>query len=162
MYDAIIAGLEHVQQSELPKRVLAIISDGGDNASTHTLKETLEKISESNTIIYSIGIYNEYDRDRNPKVLKQVANITGGEAYFPKSASRLSEVCKRIATDIRSQYTLGYMPSNQKKDGSYRKIRVSVETPNLGRASVRTRSGYIAPHDALDEKNREKAREQTN
>ena len=86
-----MAGLEHVQQSELQKRALAGVSDGGYNASSHTLKETLDMTAESNTLIYSVGIYNEFGRDHNPKVLKQLANATGGEAYFPRSASQLSD-----------------------------------------------------------------------
>ncbi len=151
LYDAVIAGLDHLQQSDLPKRVLVIISDGGDNASDHTLKETLDMIAQSNALIYTIGIYNEHDRERNPKVLKQLSDISGGETYFPKSGSQLSEACKSIATDIRSQYTLGYIPSNQKKDGSYRKIRVSVNAPNLRKVIVRTRSGYIAPRRGPNE-----------
>ena len=147
LYDAVMAGLEHVQQSELQKRALVVVSDGGDNASSHTLKETLDMTAESNTLIYSVGIYNEFGRDHNPKVLKQLANATGGEAYFPRSASQLSDTCKRIATDMRSQYTLGYIPTNQKKDGNYRKIRVAVNAPDIGKVIVRTRPGYIAPQE---------------
>lgn len=148
LYDAVVAGLEHVQQSDLTKRVLVVVSDGGDNASRHTLKETLDMTTESNTLIYSVGIYDRNDLDQNPKVLKQLAGITGGGAYFPRNLSQLSETCKRIATEIRSQYTLGYIPSNQKKDGTYRKIRVEVKAENAGKLAVRTRSGYIAPGDS--------------
>jgi len=147
LFDAIVSGLEHIQQSELPRKVLVVVSDGGDNASSHTLQETLDMIAGTNTLIYGIGIYNEYDRESNPELLRRIADISGGEAYFPRSASRLSQACKRIATDIRSQYTLGYIPTNQKKDGNYRKIRVEVQKPDIGRVTVRTRSGYLAPKE---------------
>jgi Ca-activated chloride channel family protein len=147
LYDAVIAGLEHVQESKLSKRVLVIVSDGGDNASRHTLKEALDMAETSNTLIYSIGIYDEYDRDRNPKVLKRFASITGGEAFFPDSITELPGICRHIASNIRTQYTLGYIPSNQKKDGTYRSIRVSVHAPDRGRLKVRTRSGYLVPND---------------
>jgi len=145
LYDAVTAGLDHLGQAELPKRVLVVISDGGDNASTRTLEETLDMATASNALIYCIGIYDEHARDRNPKVLKQLAEISGGDVYFPRGESELSQACKRIAKDIRSQYTLGYIPGNQKKDGSYRKIRVTVDAPGEGNLTVRTRSGYMAP-----------------
>lgn len=147
LYDAIVSGLEHIQQSGLQRKVLVVVSDGGDNASRHTLKETLDMIAQSNTLIYCVGIYSEYDRERNPKVLRQIAEISGGEAYFPQSPARLSEVCKRIATSIRSQYTLGYIPSNHKKDGSFRKIRITAKNSNGETLTVRTRSGYLAPKE---------------
>jgi Ca-activated chloride channel homolog len=145
LYDAVIAGLEHVQQSDLPKRVLVVISDGGDNASSHSMKEALDTAIESNALIYSIGIYDEFDREHNPKALKQLASMTGGEAFFPRSLSQLSSICTRIATDIRSQYTLGYVPSNQNKDGSYRSIRFVLKARDKNKLTVRTRSGYRAP-----------------
>jgi Ca-activated chloride channel family protein len=145
LYDALIAGLEHVQMSELPKRALVIVSDGGDNASSHTLKEAMDMAAASNALIYSIGIYDEYDREQNPKVLKRLANITGGDAFFPTNVSQLSDICRHIAADIRSQYTLGYVPGSPNRDGGYRSIRVSVHAPDLGRLTIRTRSGYLAP-----------------
>lgn len=146
LYDAVIDGLEHVQTSELRRRVLVVVSDGGDNSSHHTLNQVLDRAAASNAVIYTIGIYDEYDRDSNPKVLRKIAKITGGEAFFPKSLGQLSDICDRIAKDVRSQYTLGYIPSNQNKDGKYRNIRVSVKDPEMGRLTVRTRSGYVVPN----------------
>lgn len=143
LYDAIVAGLEHVQHSELTRRVLVVISDGKDNSSRRTLKEATDMAAASNTMIYTIGIYSNR-RESNPKALRQLAEITGGEVYFPGNGAQLSAACRHIATDIRSQYTLGYVPTNQKKDGVYREIKVTVNAPNAGRLTVRTRSGYLA------------------
>jgi Ca-activated chloride channel family protein len=148
LYDALVDGLEHVGASKLPRRVLVVVSDGGDNSSRHTLKQVFDLAARSNAMIYAIGIYDEYDRESNPKVLRNIARVTGGEAFFPKNSSQLSEICDRIAKDVRSQYTLGYIPSNQNNDGKYRSIRVSVKSPETGRLTVRTRSGYVAPHEA--------------
>jgi Ca-activated chloride channel homolog len=148
LYDAVVAGLERVQQSDLPKKVLVIMSDGGDNASRHTMEETLDMAVRSNALIYSIGLYNQHEKQINPKVLKRLAVISGGEAYFPNNLSQVSEICQEIATTIRSQYTLGYSPINQKKDGSYRSIRVNIkDAPGRGRLTVRTRSGYLTPEE---------------
>jgi Ca-activated chloride channel homolog len=142
LYDAVLAGLEHVKQSALTKKVLVVISDGGDNASKHTLDEALEMAKASSSLIYSVGIFDDRNKQRKPEILEKLAEISGGNAFFPKMDSDLSDVCRRIAVDIRSQYTLGYAPSNQNKDGRFRKIRVNVQSPKQEKLTVRTRSGY--------------------
>lgn len=144
-HDAVLSGLEHVEQSLLPKKVLIVVSDGADNASRQTREEMLQRAAASETIIYSIGIYDDHESQKDLGLLKQLAHITGGEAYFPRNAGQLARVCRRIATDIRAQYTLGYVPRNQKSDGRYRNIRVDVKAANRGELTARTRSGYPAP-----------------
>jgi VWFA-related protein len=146
LYDAVIAGLQHVELSSLPKRVLILISDGGDNASSHTEEEMFEAAEHSNSQIFSIGIYDPHDRHKNPKMLKRLAGATGGDAFFPANISHLSEICRKIAADIRSQYTLGYVPANQEKSGAYRSIRVAIKgNADRGKLILRTRSGYKLP-----------------
>ena len=83
LYDAIEAGLAHLKKATLDKKVLIVISDGGDNASHHTLGQVLESAGRSDAIIYTIGLFDEYDEDRNPGVLKKIARATGGEAFLP-------------------------------------------------------------------------------
>ncbi len=152
LYDAVREGMDHLIEGGMRRNVLVIISDGGDNASRHTCQETLDSAVASNVLLYTIGIYDQNSSDKDPKVLKQLAHTTGGEVYFPSSSSQLPEICRRIAADIRSQYTLGYIPSNQERDGSYRKIRVTVNSPEHGKLTVRTRPGYLAPKESDDEK----------
>jgi len=142
LYDALCEGLDHVGLSELQKKVLVIISDGADNSSKNTLNDALLKAKASSALIYSIGVYDERNRDRSPKVLRDLAEISGGRAFFPESASELPDVCRRIAVDVRSQYTLGYNPADQEMDGRFRKIRVDVLSPGGEKLKVRTRSGY--------------------
>jgi Ca-activated chloride channel homolog len=142
LYDAVFAGLEHLKQSALTKKVLVLISDGGDNASKHTLDEALEMAKASSSLVYSVGIFDDRNKQRRPEILEKLAEISGGKAYFPKMDSDLLEVCRRIAIEIRSQYTLGYSPSNQNKDGRFRKIRVNVQSTGQEVLTVRTRSGY--------------------
>jgi len=96
-------------------------------------------------IIYTIGLFDEEDPDRNPHVLKQLARETGGEAFLPQSVRDVVPVCEQIARDIRSQYTIAYVPTNRKQDGTYRTIQVKTSAPGRGRLLVRTRSGYYAP-----------------
>jgi Ca-activated chloride channel family protein len=145
LYDAVAAALEHLKKGNRDKKVLIVISDGGDNASHHNLIQTMATARQSDAIIYTIGIFGEEDEDRNPHVLKELAKDTGGEAFLPESLKDLTPICERIAHDIRNQYTLAYVPTNRKRDGTYRAIQVKASGQGRGRLSVRTRAGYFAP-----------------
>ncbi|MFY9911254.1 MAG: VWA domain-containing protein [Candidatus Sulfotelmatobacter sp.] len=144
LYDAIAAALEHVKKGSRDKKVLIVISDGGDNASKHKLSEIMALAAQSEVIIYTIGIFDEQDEDRNPGVLKRLAKETGGEAYLPESLKEVAPLCEQIAHDIRNQYTIAYVPTDRNRDGSYRAIQVKASAPGLGRLLVRTRTGYFA------------------
>ena len=78
-------------------------------------------------------------------MLKRLAKDTGGEAFLPESLKDVTPICERIAHDIRNQYTIAYVPTNRKRDGTYRVIQVKASAPGRGRLSVRTRTGYFAP-----------------
>ena len=134
-----------VAAHERYKGALIVVSDGGDNASKHTLAEIMALAGQPNAIIYTIGIFDDEDPDRNPKVLKRLAKQTGGEAFFPESLADVTPTCELIARDIRSQYTIAYVPTNRKRDGTYRVIQVKASAPGHGRLAVRTRTGYFAP-----------------
>jgi VWFA-related protein len=104
----------------------------------------MELAGQSSAVIYTIGIFDESDEDRNPGVLKRLAQATGGEAFFPDDLGEVVAICQRIARDIRHQYTIGYVPLNPARDGAYRAIRVLVRARGHEGLSVRTRTGYIA------------------
>jgi Ca-activated chloride channel homolog len=142
LYDAIAVALEHLQAEPSEKKVLLLISDGGDNASSHTLAQVLQMAQSANVLIYTIGLFDENSADQNPSVLAKFARETGGLAYLPMSPSEVVSDCKEIAADIRHQYTLGYNPSATGRSG-YRKIRVGVTLAGRGRLTVRTREGYF-------------------
>ncbi len=145
LYDAVDDALTHLKLGHRDKKVLLVISDGGDNASLHTRKEVMAMADHSNAIVYTIGIFDENDRDRNPGVLKQLAKATGGEAFLPESVAQLAGICEQIATDIRQQYTIAYFPTNRRQDGTYRSIRVTADAPGYRNLLVETRAGYYAP-----------------
>jgi Ca-activated chloride channel family protein len=145
LYDAVVAALDHLQQGNQEKKVLIVISDGGDNASRHKLAEIMALAGQPNIIIYTIGIFDEQDADRNPHVLKQLAKDTGGEAFLPESLKDVAPICERIARDIRNQYTIAYVSTNRARDGRYRTLQVKASAPGAGRLVVRTRTGYFAP-----------------
>ncbi len=143
LYDAILKAQERLKASTREKKVLIVISDGGDNASTHNLPDVLKTAEQSSTVVYAIGIFDAEDPDKNPGVLQRLASETGGEAFFPGQLDQVVAICERIARDIRSQYTLGYVPANPAKPGSYRRIGVAARTPGQPKLFVRTRAGYI-------------------
>jgi len=145
LYDAMDAALDHLSLGRMDKKVLIVISDGGDNASQHTLDSILSKARHSDAIIYSIGIYDDADEDRKPGVLRRFAADTGGEVFLPAEVQDVVPICKNIARQIRSQYTLAYLPTNKSHNGAYRLIQVQAAAAGRGRMLVRTRSGYYAP-----------------
>jgi Ca-activated chloride channel homolog len=144
LYDAVFEARKRLQTGTHEKKVLMVISDGGDNASAHTLDEVLKLAGQSTIEVYTIGIFDASDADRNPGVLRRLAGVTGGEAFFPDEYSEAVGICQRIARDIRNQYTIGYLSSSATRPGTYRSIRVSAGAAGLGKLFVRTRSGYIA------------------
>lgn len=143
LYDAIFAALGHVRESSLQMKFLIVISDGGDNASTHKLPELIAAIRKSQVVIYTVGLFDQLDTDRNPGVLKRLAHESGGEAFFPEKTAQVTSVLQSIAQDIRNQYLIGYTPSDTSPDRTYRAIHVTVTAPHSSAWIVRTRSGYV-------------------
>jgi VWFA-related protein len=144
LYDAVAGGLEHLNKGNRNKKVLIVISDGGDNASSRKLDQIMTMAGRSDAIIYTIGVFDENDPDRDPGMLKQLAKATGGMAFLPGSVKDVVPICERIAHDIRNQYTIAYVPSNEKQDGTYRALQVKAGTPDRKSLIVRTRAGYYA------------------
>ena len=155
LYDAIAKGLEELQAGSRDKKVLIVVSDGGDNASAHSLAQVMKLAGQSSAVVYTIGIFQAEDTERNLGVLKDLAQATGGEAFLPEELPEVTAICERIARDIRHQYTIGYVPNNPTHDGVYHAIRVLARAEgHHGRLSVRTRTGYIASGEPRrDEKN---------
>jgi len=97
LYDAAIVALQRLQPGARDKKVLLLISDGGDNASGHSLAQLLQLAGQSRVVIYAIGIFDSDDPDRNPGVLRRLAVATGGEAFFPGEHDEVVAICDRIA-----------------------------------------------------------------
>ena len=142
LYDAVIEALSRLQEGTSDKKVLIVISDGGDNASKTSLDHVLRMAEQSSAMVYAIGVFSPDDPDRNPRVLRRLAVETGGEAFFPAQIAETVGICERIARDIRDQYTIGYSSMNQKRDAAYHKIRLTAQPKDNGKLSVRTRAGY--------------------
>src|SRR4029077_14166554 len=92
-------------------------------------------------------LFDEGDTDNNPRVLRQIARSTGGEAFFPEKTSEVVSICERIAADLRSQYTIAYSPMNRTHDEGYRTIKVTAAGLHGAKLFARTRAGYVASPD---------------
>jgi VWFA-related protein len=124
--------------------VLIVVSDGADNASKHTLSQVMVMADQSDALVYTIGVFDATDPDRNPRVLRRLAQETGGRAFFPHRLDDILPISQQIAQDIRNQYTIAYVPTNRRQDGSYRTIKVTTRWHPRGKLTVRARSGYYA------------------
>lgn len=147
LYDAVVAGLDRLNEASRPRRILIVISDGGDNASAAKLEDALARARQSNVTIYTIGLFDPDDGDTNPGVLKKLARETGGERFLPDSPGRLLQDCQHVAREIRSGYTIGYVPPDH--DGAFHRVRVEIQPPER-RLTIRTRPGYFAAGPITD------------
>ncbi len=125
------------------RKVLLVITDGIDNASVITRDRIEKQAEERDTVIFAVGLFGTEDRAKPGRhELDQLAERSGGMAYYPAGIDEIGPVALEIARQIRNQYTIAYAPLNQVLDGTYRAIRVTVSAPE--RLSVRTRAGYRA------------------
>jgi len=142
LYDAVTDALARLDGSSHARRVLVLVSDGGDNASKAGLTEVLERAKRSNVTMYTIGLFDEATSDINPDALKRLAETTGGQRFLPKSPGPLMVACEQIAHEIRNSYTVGYEPPEA--DGRFHRLRVELTDPRYRGLKVRTRPGYVA------------------
>jgi VWFA-related protein len=141
LYDAVVQGLERLTHGQHTRQVLVLISDGSDNASATTLNDVLVRTRASEAAIFTVMLKDPIDREGNPRLLKRLAEETGGEAFEPDALDDMPKTLEHIARDIRSAYTIGFVPSSAEGDRALRKLRVDVRTQ--GRTlKARTRGGY--------------------
>jgi Ca-activated chloride channel family protein len=150
LYDATLEGLRKLELGHRGKKALLVISDGGDNASESTRAQMLEAVQRTVATIYTVGIFGPEDRDKDPGILKQMARISGGEAFFPATVPDTIPVCRGIAKEIRSRYTIGYVPQSGKPGGALRRIQVTVSSEGKGKLSAHTRESYRYVDDSKD------------
>ncbi len=152
LYDAIIGSLDHLKKGVKEKKVLLIVTDGEDNTSRNSLEKTVREIQKTDTVIYTIGLLgqeNKRSAKNAKKALTEIAQASGGLAFFPENVDDVHAICEQVAGDIRHQYTLAYYPSNAARDGTFRSVRVDVIPPRgHGKLVARTRNGYYAPNAA--------------
>jgi VWFA-related protein len=151
LYDAVVASAEHLKQNaRLEKKVIFLVTDGEDNASSETLEQAVKQLQvDGGPSVYAIGILGDEDHPkRAKKALQIVAERTGGIAFFPKTLDEVDSISRTIANDIRNQYAIGYKPLSPKKAGEFRQIRVEAKAKGHSKLVVRTKSGYYAGAEA--------------
>jgi Ca-activated chloride channel homolog len=146
MRDALRMGIEHLRHgSKREKKILLVVTDGEDNASVETLDHVIQSAQQNGVIIYSIGLLSDdepHEAERAKRALDALTFATGGQVWYPQELSEVDGIAHEVAHEIRSQYILGYTPTNLAQDGTFRRIRVTLNAP--GDPTVRTRSGYYA------------------
>src|SRR5215213_3295452 len=150
LYDACYLGVEKVQRGAHPKRALLLISDGQDNDSRYTFNELRKLLKESDVTLYAIGILSGSDAGSSlgmegQGILDELSGVSGGKAFFPRSAAEMDDIFEQIALELRHQYSIGYKPETFANDGKWHKVKVKVTPPRgLPRLFVRSKEGYYA------------------
>ena len=144
LYDAVYMGLSYVMEGTNEKKALILITDGEDNTSRYSPGEIREFAKESSVQIYSIGQIGA--EGYGMEIIRQLVSITGGRAFFPSNFNELDYYIDLIHAELRNQYVLGYRPSNRMRDGKWRHIKVTLDTPaGIPKLKIHAREGYYAP-----------------
>jgi Ca-activated chloride channel family protein len=147
LYDAVVASADHLKRNaRLEKKVLFVVTDGEDNASNGNLEQAVKQLQEENgPSVYAIGILGDEEHPKRAKrALEIIAQRTGGIAFFPRTLDEVDEISRTVAHDIRTQYTIGYKPTNPRGAGGFRTVRIEAKSKGHGKMVVRTKSGYYA------------------
>ena len=160
--DAVYLSVERLNQSntaqkdlDRTRRAIVLVTDGEDRSSYYSEAQLLELLKESDVQIFVVGFVKALSDDKgfiskSPQgkakaFLERLASATGGKSYFPASAAEMGPIAKDIAAELRTQYSIGYIPSNDRKDGTFRNIRVSIpDGPGGAKRIAITRAGRTA------------------
>ncbi|MGB8012687.1 MAG: VWA domain-containing protein [Terriglobales bacterium] len=151
LYDAIVASAEKLRkEAKLEKKVIFVVTDGGDNESNETLEQAVRRLqADGGPTVYAIGILEKEEHPKRAKHdLKVMSERTGGIAFFPQTLDEVDAISRTVAHDIRTQYTIGYKPTTPKTQGGYREVKVEAHAHGGGKLTVRTKSGYYAGGEA--------------
>jgi len=161
LYDAIYLSADHLKSGKKDKKAILLITDGEDNVSKYKFDKVFDTLRQSKGVtLYAIGLLEEDDQrgglfhpapSKKAKAdLIKFADVTGGQAFFPKNLDEVEDLTKRIAHDIRNHYTITYTPTNAHLDGTYREITVKVTPPkNMGKITSHAKPGYYAQKPAI-------------
>jgi Ca-activated chloride channel family protein len=146
MYDAIGLYIDGAS-AQTGRKIMLLYTDGGDTRSALRFGELLDLLKASDVTVYAIGVLEHQTQSAklaHRPILQQIAEATGGQAFFPLSAKNLDAVYAQVVAEIRAQYTLGYVSTNPRTDGSWRKVEIKVARKDGREYRVRARKGYYA------------------
>jgi Ca-activated chloride channel family protein len=144
LYDAIGTYLDGADQ--LPgRKIMVMYTDGGDTKSALSFTETVTLLKASQVTVYAIGLVENTGSARTDLRMKlqQLAETTGGQAFFPSQMKEVESTYEKVLGEIHAQYHLGYLSTNTSTDGAWRKVEIKLKRPEL---KVRTRKGYFGPY----------------
>ena len=148
IYDAVGVYLDGAAGQD-GRKIMLLYTDGGDTRSSMSFHELTELLKASDVTMFVIGELEHQPaslQHQQRMTMSQMAELTGGQAYFPTSVKQLDEVYAKVLAEIRAQYTIGYVSTNQKLDGSWRKVEVRITRKDNRGLRVRARKGYFAPY----------------
>lgn len=154
LYDACFGALEKMERAAHRKRVLLLLTGGGqDDASTHKQDKLRRLIATSGILLYSVApaaLDGEFVDYTGQKQLQEMAGATGGHAYFTDNGALMDEVIERIAMELRYQYIVGFTPANAAQSGKWNKVKIKVTPPQkfIKNVLVRSSEGYFSPSPA--------------
>jgi len=146
LYDALGLFLDGADENQ-GRTILVIFTDGGDTRSTIRLNDVVTLVRASHVTVYTVGFMDNQRGGRRGESriqLTQIAAEAGGEAFFPSTMEQVEKAYDRILQQIRAQYHLGFVSTNTKQDGSWRKVEVKVKRPDLKDVRLQARKGYFA------------------
>jgi Ca-activated chloride channel homolog len=146
LYDAMGVYLDGASDDE-GRKILVLYTDGGDTHSTISFGDLMTLIRASDVTVYSVG-FLEHSRGRIEERahLMQIAEATGGQAFFPSTMKDIDASYDKVVAQIRAQYSLAYTSTNTKQDGAWRKVEIRVTRPDLKGSKILARRGYFAPY----------------
>jgi Ca-activated chloride channel family protein len=148
MYDAIGVYLDGADGQE-GRKIMVLYTDGGDTRSTLRFSEVVDLLKASDVTVYAVGALDHQSgalRNAQRMILQQIADATGGQAYFPTSVTEVDKIYEHVVAEIRAQYAVGYVSTNEKTDGAWRKVDIRVTRPDAKDLKIRSRKGYFAPY----------------
>jgi len=147
LYDAIGVYLDGADSQD-GRKVMLLYTDGGDTRSSMSFPNLIDLLKASDVTVYAIGALEHQSastKNEQRMLLQQIADVTGGQAFFPLSIKELDRMYEKVAAEIRAQYTLGYVSTNPKMDGAWRKLEIRVARKDGRDYRVRSRRGYFGP-----------------
>lgn len=144
MHDAMGVYLDGATSLE-GRKVFLLYTDGMDTSSSMSFSETIDLLKGSDVTMFAIGFLGPAGGSRGMEQrmrLQQMTEATGGLAFFPGSVKDLDPTYEKVVAEIRAQYTVGYLSTNTRTDGKWRKVDIKIKRPNV---KVRSRKGYYAP-----------------
>jgi Ca-activated chloride channel homolog len=146
LYDAVGLYLGAAGEQD-GRKVMVLYTDGADSSSRLRLNELMDLLKASDSTVYTIGaLENQPDvvRSQQRKILERIAEATGGVAFFPSKVGDLNRIYEQIVGEVRAQYTIGYLSTNEKADGAWRKVEIKIARSDAKSLRIRSRRGYYA------------------